>query len=302
VAVVLVPVAALLRVPYDRARAAHGERSTQEVVEGSATPRDYLKTTRRLSTYSWNTRAFNRQERELYPGTSTLALAAIGLVAAPVRVGIPLIAAAAAAFDWSLGLNGLTYRALRALVPPFRSVRVPARFAVLVGVALILLAGFGARRLIARGSPRRQLVTTVCLAAAVLLDLRMRSEMVDYYPAIPSFYDRLPPDAVLAELPVGHEVDYMYFSTRQWGALLSGYSGFIPRDEELAGYFASFPSRESIEGLRSRGATHLTYNCAFERSEQRCRANLEALAGNAGLELIAAETWQGRRAQVYRVK
>jgi hypothetical protein len=297
---VLLPVAALLVGPYQQARAAHGERSVEEVVVGSATPSDYLKTSRVLPTYSWHSRQFNRPERVLYPGTTTLSLAGIGLLVLP-RPALPLLAAGVAAFDWSLGLNGLTYRSLLAL-SPYKSIRVPARFAVFVGTALILLAGYGTHRIAGRGSRKRQLVMTVCVVAAVVFDLRMKSDLIDYYPQIPTIYERVPPDAVLAELPTGREVDYMYFSTRHGANLLSGYSGFIPRDGGLTAALTSFPAPQSIERLRARGATHLTYNCAFERSVERCRQNLVELAGNPDLEMMATETWQGASAQLYRFK
>jgi hypothetical protein len=300
-AIVALPVAALLSIPYDRARAAHGERSVQEVLEGSATPGDYLKTPRRLATYAWHTRQFNRPERELYPGTSTLSLAAIGLLALPSGPALPLLAGGLAAFDWSLGLNGLTYRSLSAL-SPYKSIRVPARFAVLAGAALILLAGFGAHRIVTQGSGRRPLVLTIVLAATVLLDLRVKSELVDYYSRIPSLYEHITPDAVLAELPTGHEIDYMYFSTRHWAHLLSGYSGFIPADAGLAADLSLFPAPQSIDGLRGRGATHVTYNCAFERSVERCRHNQAELARNPHLEMLATEIWQGGSVQLYRLK
>ena len=299
--IVLLPVAALLLVPYHEARAAHGGRSIDEVVAGSATPGDYLNTSRRLPIYSWHSRQFNRPERVLYPGTTTLSLAGIGLLVLPSKPALPLLAAGVAAFDWSLGLNGLTYRYLLAL-SPYKSIRVPARFAVFVGVALILLAGYGAHRVVSRGSRRRQLVMTICVVATVVLDLRMKSDLIDYYPQIPTIYERVTSDAVLAELPTGREVDYMYFSTRHWGKLLGGYSGFIPRDDELTAAFMSFPAPQSIATLRARGATHLTYNCAFERSVERCRHNLAELAGNPHLEMMATEMWQGARAQLYRFK
>ncbi len=300
-AAVALPVAALLSVPYNQARAAHGERVVQEVRAGSATPGDYLKTSRRLATYAWHTRQFNRPERELYPGTSTLSLATIGLLALPSGSALPVLAAGLAAFDWSLGLNGLTYRSLSAL-SPFRSIRVPARFAVLTGAALILLAGYGAHRVVTRGTRTWQLVLTMGLVATVLLDLRVKTELVDYYANIPSLYEHITPDAVLAELPTGHEIDYMYFSTQHWAHLLSGYSGFIPADAGLSEDLSLFPAPQAIEGLRARGATHLTYNCAFERSVERCRHNQAELAGNPHVEIMATEIWLGGSVQLYRLR
>ena len=50
------------------------------------------------------------------------------------------------AFDGSLGLHGVAYPFYYDLIPPFRGLRSPARFAALVGMTLAILAGFGARR------------------------------------------------------------------------------------------------------------------------------------------------------------
>jgi hypothetical protein len=130
----------------------------------------------------------------------------------------------------------------------------------------------------------------------------MRTDLIDYYPRIPSIYERVPSDAILAEFPVGREIDYMYFSTSHWGRLLSGYSGFIPADADLAADVESFPAVDSLAGLRRRGATNLTYNCAFERSPERCRYNTEELAASGQLELVATETWQGASVQLCRFK
>jgi hypothetical protein len=299
---VLLPVLVLLAVPYQRARSAHGERSVDEVATGSAMPSDYLRTSRRLAAYSWHSRALNRPERELYPGTSTIVLAGIGLLTLPLDTALPLAAAGVAAFDWSLGLNGVSYRWLRALLTPYRSIRVPARFAALLGAVLILLAAHGAHALVRHGGLRRQVLTTAVVIAVILFDLRVRVELVDYYPEIPSVYNTITTSAVLAELPTGREADYMYFSTRHWANLLNGYSGFIAPDAGLAADLTRFPSPESIAGLRARGATHLVYNCAFERSVPRCDRNLADLAANPQLELQADERWQGASVRLYRFR
>jgi hypothetical protein len=293
---IVLPIAALLSIPYARARAELGERPAGEVELGSARAADYLKTSRRLTTYRWNPRAGNMPERELFPGTMTVALAAGGVTSAT----LPLAAGAAATLDWSLGLNGLTYRWIAATIGPYRSIRVPARFAVLLGTILVLLGAFGARRILARRSRRMQMALTTVLVAATAWDTRMTLELVDSYGRGPAFFARLGPDAVVAALPGGREIDYMYFSTTGWNRMIRGYSGFIPIDDAMERAIATFSEPSSLDLLRSSGATHLTYLCAFERSEERCRYNMAALAGRPGLELVAEETWQGRPARLYR--
>ena len=299
--IVVAPVVVALAIPYERARADHGDRSAAEIEQGSAVAGDYLSTSRRLTAYSWHERAANRPERELFPGTSTVALAAVGVMAGPLDVVLPIGAAAAAAFDWSLGVHGATYGALKTCVPPFRNVRVPARFAVVFGSALILLAARGVRSILRRSGKARPVVL-VAIAAGVLFDLRLTSLLVDYYPAVPSAYERVGPDAVLAEFPLGHEIDGMYFSTTRWPNLLSGYSGFVPFDAALSADLAAFPEPAAIDRLRARGTTHIVYNCEFERSPERCEFNGRQLAANPALELISEERWMDATVRLYRFR
>jgi hypothetical protein len=107
---------------------------------------------------------------------------------------------------------------------------------------------------------------------------------------------------VLAEFPAGHDIDYMYFSTGHWAHLIGGYSGFIPADPELEQARAAFPSTESLASLRALGATHLTYNCLFERSEERCQNTLRQLDQTAALSLVAGRRWNGADTRLYRMR
>ena len=198
--------------------------------------------------------------------------------------------------------HGATYRWLAAALGPYRSIRVPARFAVLFGTVLILLGAFGAKRMVAGRSRPAQLVLTTLLLAAIAWDLRMTPELVNYYPGPPAFFARLGPDAVVVALPGGREIDYMYFSTVGWNQMLRGYSGFIPIDDAAEAAVPIFTEPASLDLLRSRGATHLTYLCAFERSAERCDYNMSALAGRPQVELMAEETWLGGLARLYRFR
>ena len=295
---VVIPFATLLSMPYAHAGAEHGERPESEIELGSARPGDYLKTSRRLTTYRWNPRAGNMPERALFPGVTTLALAGAGVTS----MTAPLVVGCIATFDWSLGLNGATYRWLAATIGPYRSIRVPARFAALLGTILILLSACGARRMLAGRSRRTQMALTAAMLVMIGWDTRLTLELTDYYSGAPAFFTRLGPDSVVAALPAGHEIDYVYFSTAGWNRMLRGYSGFIPIDDAVDGAIATFSEPASLDLLKSRGATHLTYVCAFERSAERCRHNVEALSERPALELIAEETWQGATARLYRFK
>ena len=288
--------------PYLKTRAARGDRSPNEVAHWSAIPADYLATHRRLATYHWRDRSSNRTERELFPGVTPIALAAVGGVVAPGAVGAASIAAGGLAFDGSLGTNGVSFPSLYSYVPPFRGIRVPARFALLVGCALIILATLGVRELFARLQPSRATIACVALSVLILIDLRLSAPLVAYWPEAPAVYAEVSDDMVLAEFPRGPEIDYMYFSTRHWARLVGGYSGFMPADPELDVAFSTFPATSAVDALRARGVTHLTYNCFFERSPQRCQAHMLTLDANPGLMLVSRATWQTAEVRLYRLR
>ena len=186
----------------------------------------------------------------------------------------------------------------------YRGMRVPARFSVVLGSALALLGAVGARRLIGLGrSPRAQTAICGVLAIGVLFDLRLDPRLQTYYPTMPSLYGSVTPDMVLAEFPRdNHDNDYMYFSTRHWAHLIGGYSGYIPMDDEVLYGFQHFPEPGALARLRGYGATHVTYNCAFEPRPWRCDSALEALDTNPTLELVASERWQGKDVRLYRFR
>jgi hypothetical protein len=298
---VVFTVCAVTGLPYVKSRAVRGDRSLAALGPGSAVPSDYLDTHRRLASYQWHSRVDNHPERELYPGTSTLLLALTGALLAPGAVTLALACSAAAAFEWSLGVNGVTYVWLYKLLLPYQGMRVPARFSVLMGSCLILLGGYGAHALLRRLSPARARMVCASMAALVLLDLRLTTSLVDYWPAVPEIYKGVSPRMVLAEFPAGREVDYMYFSTTHWAHLLGGYSGYIPSDPELDRSRRLFPSREAIASLRAHGATHLTYTCAFERSTERCGYTLTELDRMATVSLVTAARWNGAEVRLYRL-
>lgn len=300
---ILAPAIAGLGLPYMQSRAARGERGRQEVSDGSARPTDYGDAHIRLKTYQWQSGRNHRGERELFPGTTTLALAAVGMTPPLGAAGMATVVAGALTFDWSLGFKGLTYDDLYKRSVVHRGMRVPARFSVVVGAALALLAALGTARLLRLGrTPTARSGICAALTVLVLFDLRLDPRLESYWATIPSVYDQVRPDMVLAELPRYHDVDYMYFSTRHWARLLGGYSGFLPFDEQLERGLRAFPSPEGLAALHGRGATHLTYNCALEQRQNRCAAVFQSLDGSPALELVASDHWEGAEVRLYRFK
>lgn len=303
---VLLPAIIGLGVPYMQSRAERGERGLEEVWSGSALPGDYADTHIRMSSdvwHLWHSREGNRNERELFPGLSTLTLAATGLIPPLTGAAAATIVAGAITFDWSLGFNGLTYDDLYKRSVIHRGMRVPARFSVVVGVALALLAAFGARRVLRLGrTPAAQSAICAGLAVLVLFDLRFDPRLQPYYGSIPSIYHRVTPQMVLAEYPRDHDTDYMYFATRHQARLLWGYSGFMPNQPAVWAAFDALPAPAGVEALRRLGATHLTYNCRLERRERSCAGIAQQFDDNPSLELVASERWEGADVRLYRIK
>jgi hypothetical protein len=311
-ALIVLPVVGALGASYLKTRQVHGDRSISEVSDGSASPRDYADAHARLITYRWRFNTHHHVERELFPGTMPLALGAIGLLPPLTPAVMATVTGGAAAFDWSLGLKGLTYDDLYRRLPPYRGMRVASRFSAMVEAALAILTAFGAARIFGlkveatRAGVATRGVICAVLCAAVLVDLRMDIGLHPYLPGIPAIYERVNPSMVLAEEPGGHPVDYMYFSTRHWAKLLDGYSGFFPDLRELNAAREGFPARDSVAAFRRLGATHLTFNCAFLKmnggNDGDCEHVFAELAINPTLEEVATERWMGGEIRLYRYR
>ena len=163
-------------------------------------------------------------------------------------------------------------------VPGFEGTRVPARFAMIVAFAFAVLAGFGLRAI-----DRGQWAAPLLVAAAVvflaevsvlpfplnvvpplktLVSPEPRIYSAAEAPRVYSEVHRLPPDAVLAEFPLGesaYDRRAMYYSTLHWRQLLNGYSGFTPPSYiRLGVLLADIPGRPDVAwaALREWGATH----------------------------------------------
>jgi hypothetical protein len=121
---------------------------------------------------------------------------------------------------------------------------------------------------------------------------------------IPAIYQHVDHRIVLEELPGGHNLDYMYFSTRHWAKLLTGYSGFGTNLSELEAAEAAFPAPEAIATFHRLGATHLTYNCGFDKANGKtdgdCDRVFDTLRRNPSLRVIASEPWRGSMIRLYR--
>ncbi len=238
--------------PYAHVRSSVGERSKDEVRGYSAQPADYL------AVHHPDRRVGGCNERQVFPGflLVVLALAAFWPPLSSVRVAYLL--GLAFAFDVSLGSNGLIHPYLYEWFLPFRGLRVPARFSMLVGLSLAVLAGFGTARLAGLFRRQRWRVALVALLCGVILAEPRPTLETAPVPRVPPVYDWFKgrPTATIVEVPVWFPTGarYLYNSTTHWQRLANGFSGALPASyRPFHTAMRSFPDEGAMDVLRAAG-------------------------------------------------
>ncbi len=235
---VAIALAVPLARPYLAAQGVKGDRDEGAIRVYSAGPSDYLRPHPRSATYGGRLLADRYAERALFPGTLPLVLSAAALVPPVGTIRLAYAAGLVAAFDMSLGFNGVTYKHLYRWLLPVRGLRVPARMSVVLAISLAVLSAFGARRLWQRfrtaGSART--VVFAALVGAAMIDVWPRLELHRVWWEPPPVYAAVAGQpVVLAEFPTHlnipfatNGVPFMYFSIWHGRSMINGYSGFTP--------------------------------------------------------------------------
>jgi hypothetical protein len=284
-----------------------GIRNTHAVAHYSARPVDYLQPNVRSIYRDWNL-ATKVSERELFPNVTPVVLAAVGAWPPVGATRLALLVSGLVAFDGSLGFNGTWYRLAYENLNPLRSMRVPARFAILVNLTLALLAGFGAARLLARArNLNRRRIVLAALTAVFVVESLPHLKLQPVWKRPPFLYSSLGPEsgAVLFEFPIQLEMfenfAYIYFSTWHWTKMVNGYSGFLPRSYwELEVSTDGFPLGDSVPYLQKRGVTHVALHCAFW-TDEACALAIRRLGADRRLRLVTSTWWEGKTAQLYEL-
>jgi hypothetical protein len=180
------------------------------------------------------------------------------------------------------------YNVLYDYVPGFNGVRVPARYAMIAGLFLSILAGVGAQVLLSAFGSRRsafgfQLPALILLplaaiilieGAAIPMELNRTwggSEAVPparVFPtaSTPPVYARvaeLPAGTSITEFPFGDpawEIRYVYYASTHWKPITNGYSGnFPPRYKERVARLQRLKTSPDAawQSLRDSGTTHV---------------------------------------------
>jgi hypothetical protein len=310
-AVVALALAVPLARPYIEAQKIKGDRDTHAVTFYSADLSDYLRPHPRVATWDGRLLADINPERALFPGLTPIALTAVALAPPLGTFRFAYAAALVVGFDLSHGLKGFAYPYLYRSFPPIRGMRVPARFSIILGISLVVLAAFGARRLLDRcRTARARHLFAAGLVAVVMIDLRPALDVINVWPEPPPIYQSLSQqkDVVLAEFPfelhlerTTNDLPYMYFSLWHWLPMANGYSGFIPDHyEPFARNLRGFPDALSIASLRMRGVSHVTINCGLMR--EGCETLVQKADAAPELRFLNEGQWQGRVVKVYRLE
>jgi hypothetical protein len=169
------------------------------------------------------------------------------------------------------------YAVLLEHVPGYAGVRVPARLAMVVALALAVLGGLAVARI-----RRHRWIAAAALGGVFLLEAHPAAFLVNamsplaefatpearvYRPArAPAIYHDLaltPPDSVVLELPFGepdYDVRAVYYSSVHWKKLVNGYSGFFPPHySRLAAMLNAIARDDDVawRALEEIGVTHV---------------------------------------------
>jgi hypothetical protein len=298
-------------VPYFQNRATVGERRLADTARFSARGRDYVRAHPTSRVYG-DALPGDGGKLPLFPGVAPIVLAVAGL-AVPLPAGVVAYATAlAVAADASLGTHGSTYPVLYTRVLPFRGLRAPDRFAVLVGFSLAVLAGYGVARILTRMQRREwRLLTTAGLVVLVTVEAAPSLRLTPVWEAVPPIYASLPagPETVIVDLPFPQrdgstdgEYSFLYFATFHHKRMVNGGSGFYPPwYDPLAELMRTFPNDRAMTALRAHGAEYLVLHGAFHAPSDYARV-AAALGARDDVSLVATATWNGAESRLYRVR
>ena len=206
----------------------------------------------------------------------------------------------------SFGRSG-PYRYLFRFVPGFDGLRVPARFAVFVMLALSLLAAFGVAAILQRFSIRGRWLLTAAIVLALGLEfarfpLPYREVPVgNDVPAVYRWLASQPGELAIAHYPYRQRRErlWMYFSTYHWKRLVNGYSGYEPpAHRTFRRESCVFPTSDSIGTLEEQGVRYVIFHPGLYRRQEW--AEIRARLAEHENRLEHVDTFDG--AWVYRMR
>ena len=204
------------------------------------------------------------------------------------RSPVALFALLTALAVWlSFGPNYGLYELLYDYVPGFNGVRVPARYAMIAGLFLAVLAGYGARLFVFRSSFLVIVTSLLVLLEGAATPIEINRTWAQHEamppprvypraqaPAIYTTLASLPAGTVVTEFPFGDaawEIRYVYYAAAHWKPITNGYSGAFPQryKERVARWQRVTVNPEAAwQALRDSGTTHVVlHRAAFKKPE-----------------------------------
>jgi hypothetical protein len=298
--------------PYARVQMDLGVRSWGEIASYSAEPVNYVATPGGNRWWGWTSDVLGGNEKRLSAGVLAYGLAAAALIPPFQPWTVGLIGGGLMAFDASRGLNGFVYSVLVDIAPPFRGLRVPARFGAIVLAMVAALAAIGVARLQRDlGQPGRSRVLIGLIVAALLVEYSTTNRARELPSRAPSLYTWLgeQPPTVLAHFPMptpealpGRDADYQYFAQYHRHELVNGNSGFYPRNYlRLLERVRRFPDQPSLAALRDAGVSLIMVHAQHYEPEEYGRVTL-VLETSPEVEPLGAFMDEAGAARVYRIR
>jgi hypothetical protein len=320
IAALIAPVAsAYLRVKREQGLV----RSRGDAVQFAARPSDYLTVSHEGLLWR-RVLPIGGGEKELFPGAVVTLLALLSILPVgrrrdvaravvpaqallPERVGVPLYAGIAlVAFALSLGPEPVIgagvrfatgpYDWLAAVVPGVDGLRVPARMATVVYVALAVLAAYGAARLLERvAAPSWRAALVLVLGASAIAEgyrgpvplERVPSAQMAADTAAYEWLATQPPGPML-ELPLGDPdpaVRYQLRTLLHGNRIVNGYSGY---GSALQDFLRGPPSTEGGDAgdqlmmFRALGLRYLVIHGQLYESPEIARRLVDDMRAQAG--------------------
>ncbi len=304
-------VAGAYALPYQRARQVVGEREDYEVLRYSATLDSYAVSPPASRWWGW-TYGDEDAELRLFPGLlgTSLAVTALATPAAPWTAALAVTTAFAV--EASTGLNGVIYPLLRRLAPPYRGLRVPARFGAVALMGVALLAALGCANLARAcgrmpGAPAAAMIVLALIAMESAAAVPVR-RLPRAAPPVYALLADLPPTVIvhtplpLPEALPGAEADFQYFAQYHQHELINGNSGFYPPAYvdtlERARWF---PDERALAALRAAGAEYLLVHEQFFPTREAFGHTVVELEGRKGVTPVATSSDDGGAVLVYRL-
>jgi hypothetical protein len=256
--------------PYRANQQTLGARAAWEIDAWSASPDSFVSAPPENRLYGQRLSTYGGTEKRLFPGVLALLLGIVGLWAARSRRDIWMyVAVLVMSGVLALGTRTPVYSAMLSLVAPLRGLRAPARFGMVMALAVAVLAGLGASWVLARTRrPAWRHLIGLLLVGGLLIEYASVVGPLRPYvqrPPVYAMWLRAQPAGAVLELPAPrswglplYDPEWSYLARFHRHRLVNGYSGYYPRSYlDLLNSLVHFPDAGSLETLHAHGVRYI---------------------------------------------